>query len=143
MRCQVLVIGWPKTRSDYVTDLLFRQMQGAREHAINHNRKVTLCGIDATGKCIDKAFTKLVIFIDDNKNNIVDITTDPKTTEAVISETAFNTPRGSLKLNIAGGAVSFKPDGSSENTAAGLHFIAQKALAIHNYRRKFLLSNSE
>ncbi|MDZ7925522.1 MAG: prepilin-type N-terminal cleavage/methylation domain-containing protein [Marinagarivorans sp.] len=56
-----------KNESDYVTDLLYRQMQGAREHAINHNRKVTLCGIDATGKCIDKAFTKLVIFIDDNK----------------------------------------------------------------------------
>lgn len=129
-----------KNESDYVTDLLYRQMQGAREHAINHNRKVTLCGIDATGKCIDKAFTKLVIFIDDNKNNIVDITTDPKTTEAVISETAFNTPRGSLKLNIAGGAVSFKPDGSS--STASSYIYCPKSTSYTQLQKKITLSNS-
>ena len=126
-----------KNESDYVTDLLSRQMQGAREHAINHNREVTLCGTNATGECVKTAFTKLVIFIDENANKSV------QDSETVITETTLNAPRGSLTLKI--GAVGdlaaiFKQDGSS--STASSYVYCPKNASYTQLRKKITLSNT-
>lgn len=100
-----------KNDATYMTDLLYRQLQGAREHAINQNQNVTLCGVNANKECVGSDFTSLVMFVDVNGDKEID--TGEDSTETVISESGIQKPKGTVTLNITAKAVVFKPDGTA------------------------------
>ncbi len=103
-----------KNEADYVTDLIYRQLQSAREHAINHNTSVTVCGINAQKVCSSSGFSSLVMFLDAGTLKTLD------SSDTLLTEAPIKIPRGSLKLN-TDTLLKFKSDGSTSTAASFIY----------------------
>ncbi len=102
-----------KAESRHVSHTTHRMLAAARESAMDLERKIKFCGIDKTLECTNEGFSQLAIFVDYNKDSIL----DDNDTLILVRDLSYS---GNSKLSASLGKkyIQFKEDGSASQAGS-------------------------
>jgi type IV fimbrial biogenesis protein FimT len=96
-----------KIRVDNEISALHRLLLLTRNHAVNQERFVTVCPLNASGQCSNQWHEELSVFYDDNKNK----TLDPSSAEVIIKIKLAIKPGDKLQYAQGRTALIYAPSG--------------------------------